>query len=462
MSQSLVPAPEKPKLPAQASGASTAVRMSSRQSRHLAQAIVLEESGTNPLVRFTMLVACLASLAFLLWAGLTQVNEVAMAEGQIVPTGSIQQVQHLEGGIVQEVLAKDGTLVEAGQPIIKLNPAQALADLEQSRAREAALLLRAERLRAFAEERQPDMSFIGPGYERLVADNMSIYKTQAQARDTSRAVLMSQIDQKRSDLKMIEAQQKTLQEQIHSLGEELHMREELLSKGLVSRIVFLDNKREHSRVQGELARIVAQAVTARESLAEAENRLVDAQSTLYKQTMDDLGSVIGELAQVQESLGRLEDRVQRVVVTAPTRGVVKGLAVKNPGAVIQPGGMVCEIVPEDGMLKAEGKVQPRDVGHLHVGQPVKVKITTYDYARYGYIPGTLEYISASSFVDEKGEAYFKVGVALERNWVGREPGKYLASPGMTVQSEIITGDKTLLQYLLKPIFSSLQQAFHER
>lgn len=438
------------------------VKMSSRQARHLAQAVVLEESGTSPLVRFTMLVSGMATLAFIIWSALTHIPEVAMAEGQVIPSGSVQTVQHLEGGIVQEILARDGQLVEAGEPLIRLNPAQALADLDQTRAREATLLIRAERLRAFAAGRQPDFRFVGNSYERLTADNLEIFNTQVQSRDSGRSVILSQIDQKRSDIRLLESQQKALKEQIDVLGEVVKMREELLDKGLVSRVLFLDNKRELARIQGELARIIGQAVTARESLAEAEGRLVDSQSTLTRQTMDELGTVVSELAQVQESLTRLEDRARRVEVISPVRGLVKGMAVKNAGTVIQPGGLVCEVVPVDTEMKVDAKVTTRDIGHLRVGQPVKVKVTTYDFARYGAVTGRLTTLSASSFLDEKGQPYFKAIVALDAGYVGDVPGKFAITPGMTVQAEIVTGDKTLLQYILKPIFTQFQQSFHER
>jgi HlyD family secretion protein/adhesin transport system membrane fusion protein len=178
--------------------------------------------------------------------------------------------------------------------------------------------------------------------------------------------------------------------------------------------------------------------------------------------MDDLSTTVTELAQVQESIGRLEDRVNRLVVIAPTRGIVKGLAVHNTGAVVQPGGLVCEIVPVDRELKVEAKVTPRDIGFLKPGQRVKVKVATYDFARYGAVMGTLQQTSASSFINDKGDPYFKAIVSLDRDYVGDTPGMFRVGPGMTVTAEVITGDKTLLQYMLKPIFTQLRQSFHER
>jgi HlyD family type I secretion membrane fusion protein len=165
---------------------------------------------------------------------------------------------------------------------------------------------------------------------------------------------------------------------------------------------------------------------------------------------------------VQETIARLEDRVHRLVVTAPNRGYIKGLAIKNAGAVIQPGGLIAELVPADQELRAEAKILPKDIGHVKLGQKVKIKVSTYDFARYGFIWGDLTRISASTFLNEKGEPHYKAQVTLSKNHVGDDPALHVITPGMTVMAEVMTGDKTLLQYMLKPIFTQLQQSFHER
>ncbi|CAA7616065.1 HlyD family type I secretion periplasmic adaptor subunit [Magnetospirillum sp. UT-4] len=462
-SQSLVNVPDSAKSAATADADKPpAIKQSSRVARHLAQAVQLEEGGTSPLIRFTMLTAGGACMAFVLWAALTTVEEVAVAEGEVVPVGAVQTVQHFEGGLVEEILVKEGDLVQADQPLIRLSAAQAMGDLDQTRAREITLLLKSERLRAFVEGRKPDFSFSGKGYEHLVADNLSIYQAQMQARETARAIILSQIEQKRSDLRLLEAQHVSLRQQADALREELKIRDHLVAKGLVTKIAHLDTKRETARAEGELARILGQTVTAREALAEMERRLLDNQSTLQKQSMDELGVTIAELAQVQESVARLEDRVNRLMVTSPVHGYVKGLTVHNPGSVIQPGGLVSEVVPVDNGLRIDAKIQPRDVGHVKLGQKVKIKVSTYDFARYGSIMGELTRVSASSFLNEKGEPYFKAAVKIEKTYVGDEPGVHVLRPGMTVQAEVMTGDKTLLQYMLKPIFTQIRQSFHER
>lgn len=438
------------------------VKIGGRQARHLAQAIQLEESGTAPLIRFSLILTTAMCFLFIIWAGFTEVPEIAAAEGSVIPDGQVIIVQHFEGGIVESVAVEDGELVEAGQTILTLSPAAAISDLEQTRAREAALLLKAERLRAFVEGRAPDFTVAGNGYAALAKDNQSIYQSQIHAYESTRTVTLSQVDQKRSELALLQDQRASLQEQTDNLAQEATMRDDLFKHHLITLVQLLDTKRELSRMQGELSRNLSQTLTAREALSEFESKLTDQEATLRKQNMDELSTVISELAQVQESIGRLEDRVKRLVVTAPGRGYIKGLVQRHPGAVIQPGGGICEIVPMDKELLIDAKLDTKDVGHIEPGQRVKVKVQTYDPARYGFAWGTLKLVSANSFMDEKNKPYFKGLVNLDNSYVGDDPVHNRITPGMTVNIEIITGQKTLLQYMLKPIFTQLHQSFHER
>ena len=454
------PAQSQLPVPVEAAGRPV-LKQSSRITRHLSQSILLEESGTAPMIRFTMLACALACMAFFIWSALTQLDEVANGEGEVVPIGLVKTVQHLEGGLVEKVLVTEGQMVDEGAPILKMSPAAALSDLDQTRAREMALMLKSERLRAFTEGRKPDFSFAA-GYDALISDNLAIFQTQTNAYQSARSVIQSQLEQKRTDVHTLETQQEALFEQLAALDQVMRMKDQLVAKGLTSRINYFDARREQSRMQGELTRTISQTQTAVEAFNEIQKRLQDQHSSSMKQAMDDLGQTIAELAQTQESIARMEDRVNRLVVSSPVRGYIKGLTVKNSGAVIQPGGQICEVVPMDQEMAVDAKISPRDIGYVKVDQEVKVKVASFDFARFGYVPGKVQVVSASSFMTERGEPFFKVRVRLERNYVGNIPGEHMMMPGMTVTSEIITGTKSLLQYMLKPIFSQVKQSFHER
>jgi len=175
-----------------------------------------------------------------------------------------------------------------------------------------------------------------------------------------------------------------------------------------------------------------------------------------------MGAVTAELAQVREAVAKRDDRANRLEIRAPVRGIVKELQAHTIGGVIAPGALVLEVVPMDKELIVEARVATTDVGHIEIGQPVTVKVLTYNYARYGGIPGRLRSASASTFVAEDETPYYKAVVELDRNYVGGNPDRNLVLPGMTMQANIKTGRKTLLQYLLKPAYSSINEAFRER
>ncbi|MCB2099573.1 MAG: HlyD family type I secretion periplasmic adaptor subunit [Rhodobacterales bacterium] len=438
------------------------IRRGGRQARYLAHSVILEEAGSSGLIRLAMFTISMVVVAFLVWASLTQVDEVAGTFGEVVPTGRVQMVQHLEGGIISDLLVEDGDIVDAGQVLIKLEAAGAQAELEQMKAKQAGLMLKAERLRAFASDREPDFSVAGLEYRDLAEDQRSIYEVQVSGRDNRAQVLKDQVAQRSAEIRSINEREGTLRKQLKLLDEQLQVREKLYKKGLSSKILYLDAQRQVNQTQGDINNLSAERQRTNKALAEAKSRLAELDTNLRETALAEMGGVSTELAQVRETMTKLQDRVRRLEIRAPVRGIIKGLAAHTVGGVIGPGGLLLEIVPLDKELIVETRINTRDVGHITVGQPVTVKVVTYDYARYGGISGVLEEISASTYVDEQGAPFYKGVVSLDRAYVGYDPEKNRLLPGMTVQADINTGTKTLLQYLLKPVYSSINAAFRER
>lgn len=437
-------------------------RRGGREARLLAQSVVLEEAGVPGLVRLTGFAIAAVVTAFVVWSAFTEVDEVANASGEVVPAGQLQAVQHLEGGIIADIGVADGDVVERGDILIRLDPAGATAELKQMRARLAGLVLQAERLRAFAEEREADFSIAGPDYADQAADQRAIFDIQTASRNSQRAVLENQMQQRESAVALFEEQEQTLKEVMDILKQELDIRRPLVAKGLTTRTEFLQVQREVTQAYGNYIQLQGEWQLAAKELAEARSRLAELETTLREQALSEMGGVSAELAQVREAVAKLEDRVNRLEIRAPVGGIVKGLQAHTVGGVLAPGAVVLEIVPMDGELVVETRVATTDVGHVEVGQPVTVKVLTYDYARYGGIPARLRSISASTFLDEEQTPYYKAVVELDRGYVGTDPARNLVLPGMTVQADIKTGRKTLLQYLLKPVYSSVNEAFRER
>ena len=434
-----------------------------RQIRHLAQFAIVEESGISAVSRAAVIIVSAVVAAFVVWASFMRIDEVAVTFGTAVPSRSVQVVQHLEGGIVREILVEDRAMVEAGQVLVRLDPIQASAELEQAQSRRAGLAIKSERLRAFVENRQPDFSGFGVKYAPMIVDQLDILRANTERWSSQRKVFEEQIMQKREEIRAAQNQQRSAEEQLKLVSEEVGMREQLYNSGYSSKVDFYAVRRQRAAVEAELSRLKGQEATAAKALEELAKRIGDLDNNIRQDTLGELGTVSTELVQVEESMSRLHDRVNRLEIVSPAKGFVQNLKAKTVGAVVPAGGMLMEIVPVDDELLVETRISTRDVGHLHSGQKVIIKVASYDFVRFGSVEGTLRDISATTYVDEKdNQPYYKGWVLLQHPYVGKTEGQNRILPGMTVQADIITGDKTLLQYLLKPLQASFSQAFRER
>ncbi len=438
------------------------LRRGDRQTRFLAQSVILEEGGSSGLVRAAMLTICVVIVLFLGWSMVTNVDEVAVSSGEVIPSGQVQALQHLEGGIVKQILIEEGQLVEQGQVLFLLDETAAVTELQKLEARRAGLEIRSERLRALGTGGVPDWSKVGTRYPNMLNDQQRIYEGSLEAFFSRQETIRKQIEQRRADLELLDEREQTLSRTAEIFAEELEVREKLYKEGLTSKISYLDAKRSLNTARGELSDLVSERTSAREAIKESQSRLDEIETEFREQALAELSESANELIQVEEALVQAKDRVRRLEITAPVRGIIKGLNIHTVGGVVPPGEVITEIVPLDKELVVEAKIKPRDVGHVRIGQPVTIKVTTYDFARFGGISGELKDVSASTFLDEEGEPYYKGIIEMDRNYVGRDSAQNRVMPGMTVQADIKTGKKTLFEYLLKPVYSSVSTAFRER
>lgn len=441
------------------------VRRGDRQTRFLAQSVILEEGGSSGLIRAAMITICVVICLFVGWSMVTNVDEVAVTSGEVIPSGQLQAIQHLEGGIVKEILIEEGQLVERGQVMIRLDETAAVTELQKLEARRAGLEIRSERLRALGTGGVPDWSKVGNRYPNMIRDQQRIYEGSLEAFFSRQETIRKQIQQRRAELELLDEREQTLTRTAEFFAEELEVREKLYQEGLMSKIAYLDAKRSLNTARGELADLLSERERASEAIKESESRLAEIETEFREQALAELSESANELIQVEEALVEARDRVARLEISAPVRGIVKGLQVHTVGGVVPPGEVIAEVVPLDKELVIEAKIQPRDVGHVRIGQPVTVKVTTYDFARFGGISGELKDVSASTFIDQQsqeGGPYYKGIIELDRNYVGNDPTQNRVMPGMTVQADIKTGKKTLFEYLLKPVYSSVSTSFRER
>ena len=439
--------------------------LGSRERRLLSETAQIEEEVVPSFVRPLLSVAAVTVAGFILWAAVTEITEVARAPGEILPVGKIKVVQHMDGGVDAEIAVQERALVQAGQVLLKIDGSQANADLAQMEARRVALTLRAERLQAFAESRKPQFSEIGSNHAPMLAGQQEAFKSQQAARDSTLSILDRQIEQRTRRLAQLEEALRAAREQQQITAELTGMREDLASRKLVNRTVLLETKRAQVTANGEVARISEEMNVVRQELGEFRSRRADTLNQLQREAFSELGSVRAEMAEVEESIQRLQARVDRLVIKAPHRGFVQDLKVQTVGQVVQPGALLMQIVPDDAPLEAEIRISPKDIGHVRTGQQVNMRVSSYDYTRFGYATGKLERISASSVTSDDNKdsrTFFRAWVSLDQPYVGAQPGRYPLQPGMSLEAEVITGKKTFMAYLTKPLVDVVSRSFHER
>ncbi len=311
------------------------------------------------------------------------------------------------------------------------------------------------------KEIKPEFN-VDPKFAHLEDEQRDAWFLQEASRDEQRAVGQARIAQREAELESLKLGVGNLETQVAILEEQESMRRGLLEKGLVSRIAFLESQRAVEQTRGELISTQGRVAEVTQAKLEAERSLLETEARLVDEAKRDRARALGELEEVRNQISKAEDRVRRLAVRAPVRGLVKGLAVHSVGDVVKPGDPVLEIVPLDDELVAEVEVDPKDIGHVRIGDRAHVRVTTYDPARFGVLEGTVRNISASTFENERGEHFYHATIALDQNYVGNANAKHLVLPGMVVNAEIVTGSKSIVRYLLKPVFRSLDTAFSER
>lgn len=430
--------------------------------RRLTLPFVLEEGRVPGMLSRLLYLTSGFVVACVLWATLTEIRELAVAPGQLEPSGSVQIVQHLEGGIVSEILVSEGVIVEAGDPIVRLQPVAANSDLDQIRSRAAALTLQIERQTAALDGRLPDFGDAGNEFPGLARDQLQTFESERENLTQTKDGLIARVEQKLAEIQALQSESASLDRQLAIDLEQLEIRKKLMAQGFASRATVLEAKRSWERTNSDLIGVHGRLESAQEGLNEARIKLLEADAGFNNRMTEERTRASAELSELSQSLAKQQDRVTRLIVLAPVRGVVQELAPKALGQVLQPAEMVARIVPMDRELIAEVRIEPKDIGHVKVGDAADIKITTFDPARFGSIAGVVKQISASTFHTPDGDPYYKAIISLENNFVGLGAQQHAVLPGMVVNAEIITGSKSLTRYLLKPIYRSIEIAFSER
>jgi adhesin transport system membrane fusion protein len=426
------------------------------------QSMVLKETHLPRLLTLTMATLSVAILVFFIWAACTPVKELARTEGQLLPSGYSQLVQHLEGGLVREILVHEGDFVQKDQLLMRLDGAGLEEDYREQQALVESLSLQAERLQALLENRAPNFTALSKS-TAAISEQQHMYETTRDAGGSARAVIDEQIAEKQKTIARLKQSIGTSTNNLGVAKENSSIYADLNSKGLTSRTNYLKKEQELNTQQGELNSLNGQLEETKRELGEYTRRREALAGQQRDTAYTELNHVRSELAQATQNLKKRNDRVGRLEVRSPVMGYVKGLRVNTIGSVIPAGQTLMEIIPVDEQIIAEARILPQQIGRVAVGQEVQVKVDSYDYVRFGTIPGILESISAMTFTDEiRRQDYYKGRIRLSKNYAGSTPNTHPVLPGMTVDADIVVGEKSVLGYLLKPIQIAMHNALTEQ
>ena len=415
-------------------------------------------------VRITLWAILAFFVVMLTWAALADIDEVTRGDGRAIPSSRLQKVQNLEGGIVSEVFVHEGEIVKAGAPLLRLDDTRFRSNAGESEADRLALEARVQRLTAQLADKEtlelpPEIAQKSPD---IANGEMELFTSVKQRIQSEIGGLNEQLVQKKQELLDYQAKASQTRRSLGLLQQEISMSEPLVAKGAISKVEILRLRRSEVDTRGQLESVTLAIPRAQAAIKEIENKIGETRDRYRSEALSQLNEARTDLSKTQASGKAIEDRVNRTLVTSPVRGVVQQLMVNTIGGVIQPGSDLVEIVPLDDTLLIETKIRPQDIAFLHPGQEAMVKFTAYDYTIYGGLKAKLEQISPDTVTDKDGKSFYIVRLRTEKNHLGSDQKPLLIIPGMVASVDIITGKKTILAYLLKPILRARAEAFRER
>ncbi len=439
-------------------------------ARRLTRPLVLEDGRPPRLLVATLLTASGFVIATIVWGTVTQVREVTVAQGQIIPRGQVQTVQHLEGGIVAEIFVHEGMTVTAQQPLIRLRPEGAISERDQFEARRANLKLQLMRIEAQSRDEIPDFGSLAKEFPDLAVQQEKLYVSSVIQRRQEHATLEAKLAQKRGEISTLNSGLESARAQVEVQQELVSLQDSLQKAGLGARKSWLEAKYVLQRAEGEIPNFEGKLASARDAVIEAESSLAEADAKAMQKLSEERVKAAADLAETEQQLVKLADRFERLLIRAPSNGIVQELAPKSIGEVVKAGDPVARIVPARELV-AEVRIDPKDSGHIHADADAEIRLLTFDSAIFGSVRGKVEYVSATTFNPPPGQAapgqnsiepYYKATVRLLQDHVSSGATSYPIAPGMVLQAHIQTGSKSIIRYMFKPVFNSLDVAFTER
>ena len=411
------------------------------------------EPDQRLLLALSGLMTCL-----LLWAVFCPVDQIVRAEGRIIPTGRAQTVQHLEGGIVSQILVREGQMVQSGDVLMRLSDVQANTSVQQGQSR--LHVLKAQQARLTAEA----MGQAGPEFDADIPQDiqqeaLSAFRERISRFQSERQVLSQQHAQRQAELSEAASRIQSVQAELDLARKQSSLMEGLYRKGAASQMELLDAQSRTQKLNTAMNDILASLPRLKAAIAELSAKLAESTARFRAEARTELTQVSAEVAKMNLAVDGDTDRLARTEVRAPTSGFINRLNVNTIGGVVKPGEAILEITPTDGPVAVEARVRPNDRASLRAGLDTRVLIGAYDYAVYGALKGRLIEVSADTVPDETGQRYYRVLIQTDK------PDGPMASkailPGMTARADVVLGQRSVLSYLLSPLLRFKQQAFTE-
>lgn len=397
------------------------------------------------------------------WMFVSELDEVAVATGQVVPQGQVKLIQHLEGGIVTEILAKEGQKVGKGERLMQLRLGADRVRSSEIELQAAGLEIKRDRLQAELDKQRFSLpKNVDAKIRKIFQKEILTFDNRKRQVNGSIKILEANARQKILEIKELESRIKGRETSLKLALKRLQIAESLEKDNLSTKMEVLDLENEYAQLKSEISELQTSLQRAKEAHTEARQRATSLTLDFNREVSEELGRVETALAQTEEQLRTASELVNQTALYSPIEGIVKNLRQHTIGGVVQPGEAIMEVVPARDTLVVETKLSPIDVGYVRVGQKADVKILTYDFLRYGSLPGLVKNVAADTSTDLSGDPYFRVEIETERNYLGKDPGSLPITPGMQAEINIKTGTRSVFNFLISPVLKTWHAAFKER
>lgn len=423
---------------------------------------VVESSITARLLSLSTYFIAVCLVLFITWSVLTDVDEIAKAQGSVIPEGERQIIQSETGGRLKSILVSEGELVEKGQILVEFDSKFQNTALDELNAERAALELTIERLNSLVEVREPDFSPYADFYPRQVSQQLRQLAAEKELFFQKRSAVIKEQAQVAAELEGLQTELPVYQRQLNATKQELDILIKGQKAGNISKLRVLEMKQKLASIEKEIQQAKSQENVLKRKAETVGAQLKQIGAEARVQANIERSKAEADLSGLRARIRSGKEKVLDTVVKSPVKGLVQSIPSTQNGGVIIPGGMVAEIVPVDGKASFKARLSPRDIGFVSIGQSARIKVDAFDYSRFGALKGDVEKISPTTSKNERGDIYYEVTVSIEKSYFRDNPDAFSLLPGMTGEVDITTGEKSVFQYLWKPIYTNVSRAFGER